>query len=699
MTSDGKINGYPFSYIAKHSEHSIRLAKQETPGKYGSSIDQFKAGGIDFTLDVIADTVTELDSLLAAILAEGPGTFSPGTPHEGWHYTGAVGDLSSDLQYSDDIIITSGYPLSFLFCTDLPFMISDVVHSRGTYVETNGATWSTDNCYPGNLVKNYSFSEWTNGTTGTTGACPDNWTLGEDQMGGTILEVSEAGLAGTHAYLIQGDGVSITLGEIYQSVPVEAGKTYLIGCWVLKALVDTGYPVIELVVDGVSAHKEELSIMFGDWMWFSFEHTFETQPSDVLLSLYATGTPNVDAYIGFCGPVFTESSNYEKNTFPNQIITAGKVPTIPDIEVAAAYFGVSGPEPGGSYTVTDKNGWGYWSQNSGGWSLVSEATITVAAVAGVSHRIDVAKISQMAQSASYDAYVRVTLTTAGWNGGAEGVILEYATKSTTYITRNSITYGTPVITCSENSPFTVKLYLKTANASYKAYGKTLTVNYTEMGTTSFLKNVAIHNTADPLTKLQVANALLPGSKIRINADDTGKYTYIDDFSTNAYLFVSSVSGTVTYSPDNRNVTIADTAYLRYPFDTKHPITGVPVLVLYVDSGRPQVYIAADIGGSPGTFYSVDNNPSTNITDAAYVYLLNNASNLPLKNSTKFYVKIIPPTGATCTISNMQLYCDLITVDAERPKINLGSTNTFKLEMSTDAGCFVSLYYNDRKGGI
>lgn len=693
MTHTGKINGYPFSYQRKHSEHFIRLGKYETPGRWGSAIDQFKAGGIEFTIDVLAHSVTELDDILAAIMTEGRGSFSPGHPHDGWHYTGVAGDLSSDLRLSH-YVPDRGYPLSFLFCSDLPFMLSDVVHSRGVFIETTGATWSTDSCYPGNLIKNYTFSEWTNGTVGS---CPDNWFLGEDGMGGTIVSTPE--LTGSHTYLITGDNVSPTIGEIYQPIAIEAGKTYLIGCWVFKALVDRGYPVIELVVDGVSTHKEDLTLHFGDYMWFSFEYTFTTQPSNVMLKLYAEGTPNNDATFGFNGPVVMENTNYEKNEFGNSLTTSGKFPAIPDVEISAAYFGVSGPEPGSSYVVNDKNGWGYWSQNSGDWSIVSEATITVAAVAGVSHRIDAAKISQMAQSASYDAYVRVTLTTPGWNGGAEGTILEYATKSTSYVTRNSLTYGTPVITCSENTPFTVKLYLKTANSSYKAYGKTLSVSYTEMGSTTLLKDVVIYNTADQLTKLQVANTLFPGSKIRINADDTGKYTYIDDFSTNVYSFVATVNGSVTYSPDNKNVAIADTAYLRYPFDVKYPITGIPLLVLYVNSGTPQVYIAADNSGSPGTFYACDNNPSTNLTNVVYTYLLNNDANIQLKNTTKFYVKIIPPAGSTCTISNIQLYCDLITVDAERPLINLGTSNMFKIEMSANAGCFVSLYYHDRKVGI
>jgi hypothetical protein len=689
MTQTGLINGYPFSYQRKHSEHSIRLGKYETPGRWGSAIDQFKAGGIDFTIDVVAKNVTELDDILAAIMTEGSGSFSPGHPHEGWHYTGVAGDLSSDLRLSKHVP-DKNYPLSFLFCTDLPFMLSDVLHSRCKYLDADGATWSTDDSYPGNLVNNFSFEEWSNGTTN---ACPDRWTLGTGSSGGSRSAVAKVG---DYSYLVNGDGETATKGEIKQSVAAESRKTFKNGCWIKVENRTTGSANFELEVDGSIVETKTISTD-TDWVWVEIEHTFLTTPSDVTLKIYVDGTPGVSELFYFDGVVFTDTENYEYNTFGNQITTAGKFEAIPSIEVAAAYLGSMGAAPGGSYTVSDIGD----TQSTQFTDWYTYYTITIPAVAGVSHRIDVARCTQWTQNSSSTAYLRLTLQNAGWNAGVEGTILEYTTTVlyASMIERNSITYGTGAITCAENTAVTIKMKLKTGNASYKAYGKYFSVDYTEMGGASFPEDVEIYNTADPLTKMQIANILLPGSRIRVNADDTGTYIYTDDFSTNTYSFIATVSGTVTYSSTNKNVTISDGAYMRYPFDVKHPITGIPELVLYINSGKPQVSIALDSGGSPGTFYAVDNNPTLDITNSIYTYLLDNAANLSLKNSTKFYIKIAPPSGETCAVTAIDLYCDIVTVDAERPKINIGTSNEFGINMSDDVGVFVSLYYNDRKVGI
>jgi Carbohydrate binding domain len=691
MTTTGRINGFPFSYLRKHSEHTIRLGKYETPGKWGCAIDQFRAGGIDFTIDVLAKSVSELDNILAAIMTEGSGSFSPGFPHEGWYYPGVAGDLSSDLRLSQ-YVPDKSFPLSFLFCSDLPFMLSDVVHSRGKYLDADGAMWSTDDAYPGNLLNNFSFEEWSNGTEN---ACPDKWALGSESSGGS--RSTDAKLS-TYSYLVVGDGETAARGEISQSVPVEAGKTYKIGCWIKVSGRVTGTANLELVVDGSTVDSETVSAD-SDFVWVDIDYTFTTMPADATLRIYVGGTPGLTESFYFDGVVFTEFDNYENNTFGNQITTAGKVETIPDIEVTAAYLGATGVAPGASYTKSDVGD----TQSHQTTSWDDYYTITIPAVAGVSHRIDVAKCKQWTANASYAAWLRLTLQNSGWNGGAEGTILEYSTNVlyANMVMRDSVTYGTGAITCDENSAVTIKMWLKATSSSYKAYGKYFSVNYTEISgsAATFPEDLAVYNTADPLTKMQVANLLYPGSRIRINADDTGTYKYSDDFSTNTYSFVATISGTVTYSADNKNIVIADTAYLRYPFDIKNPVTGIPELILYVNSGKPQVSIALDSGGSPGTFYAVDNNPTVDITNNIYTYLLNNAANLPLKNSTKFYVKIIPPSGEICTISAIDLYCDMVTVDVERPKISLGVSNEFAIEMSDDVGVFVSLYYNDRKVGI
>jgi YVTN family beta-propeller protein len=156
----GYINSKQLAYQAKNVESSIRLGKNETPGRYGSALDSFKEGGLDITIDVLARSIPDRDQIVAAFMKEGMSTLKPGGVDIGWHYNGVCGDRSSQLKLSSDYP-EKAYPLSFLFCTTDPFMYSDTTTSLCKSISATGQTWSTNDTYVCNLVTNDSFESWT----------------------------------------------------------------------------------------------------------------------------------------------------------------------------------------------------------------------------------------------------------------------------------------------------------------------------------------------------------------------------------------------------------------------------------------------------------------------------------------------------------------------------------------------------------
>jgi hypothetical protein len=136
--------------------------------------------------------------------------------------------------------------------------------------------------------------------------------------------------------------------------------------------------------------------------------------------------------------------------------------------------------------------------------------------------------------------------------------------------------------------------------------------------------------------------------------------------------------------------------LVYGFSTTYPVTGIPYIVLYVISGSPIISIALDNGaGAPGTFYLVDDNSNDNVVNTQIFRNLDNITNLRLKGNSIFYVKIAPQTGESVTLGSIYINADLLTVDAERPKIYAtGAANTFHITMDSDSPLIVSLKYRD-----
>jgi hypothetical protein len=243
---------------------------------------------------------------------------------------------------------------------------------------------------------------------------------------------------------------------------------------------------------------------------------------------------------------------------------------------------------------------------------------------------------------------------------------------------------------------TIRLYIRTTVKDSRAYIDDFRYVYTEVGQTSSVTNVKIYNKADPLNKLWAANNLFPGTSMAIKADQTGYFKYKEDFDDATYDSVKyDVSGGPTYNATTKQLTLPSNAYITFGFNTRYPITGIPFIYMFVNSGSPYVYIAADNGGVPGTFYSVDDNTDTDVVNDWMPKNLDSEASLRLKGNTVFYVRIKAPSGQTAVLSRILIYADILTVDAEQLKVYpTGVANTFVVEMDNDAPLDVTLSYRD-----
>jgi PKD repeat protein len=687
------INSKPIGYQAKEVNPSKRLVKNETPGKNGCSIDDLGEGGLDITVDVLAigdtpaATIQERDEIVEAFMKEGRSVYKPGGVDVGWHYTGVCGDRSSSLKLNKDYP-EKAYPMSFLFCTDTPYLESDVQHAKSFNVPYSYIIKNIDNYIPGNSVKNYCFDLWSNGTTG---ACPDYWILGSGSSGG--YRSTDAYL-GTYSYAVDGDGTTLAKGQIIQYFPFVAGKKYVIGARIKVTGRTLGYAALSVRGgDGSLIDELEINRNTNGWEWFSFVYDcIETTPRGYI-SLVAYGTANVGSTFKFNNITVTEFGKIENPDLFGSISTFGTVPTIPDIELQSGYIHNPNSTTGTSYEKRKDDFQG----STKNTSYQLQYTITVPAKSGVKNRIDAVglKLHSSSTTVGREAWGKITIQAAHINSNVETTAGEWSTLSTSYVSKSA---SVNITDSTANEAVTVRFYVKSANSSYSAYIKYFYVDYTEITSVVTVPGyMSILNIADETTICKLCNKLYPGSTYRINADGTGYFEYIDDFTDVNYIPMVVVDSNGT-AIQNNVMQMNAAGYLVYKFDVKYPIVGSPTLIMYI-TGAVQASIAEDVNGGPGTFQSIDFNPPSSETEGRYfTYILKNTYNLTLAGNTIFYFKVTTLPGQTCSISSMYLKCDLETIDAERIKLNPGA-NLLKFQGVGDMNCNFSLYFHDRKWGI
>jgi hypothetical protein len=309
------------------------------------------------------------------------------------------------------------------------------------------------------------------------------------------------------------------------------------------------------------------------------------------------------------------------------------------------------------------------------------------------HRIDKVRGRHSTNSRSYDCHTKVTYQCASLNSGAETLLSEFE-GNYEYPDFEDFS-DSPYLLCGVNEDVTLRYYGRGDDTDHASFHKDLECDHTEIITNGLGTGIQIYNTADPLTILHVCNKFSPGSTMEINADGTGSFRYLENLADITYQNVCYSRSNDNYNQNSKLLTLATSGSVIYRIDTRYPITGIPFIVLDVISGNPQIAIASEDSGNPGTYYVVDQNTTTDQSGQTIYRELNQTANLQLKGSTVFYVRITPYTAQSCVINSLFIYADIVTLDAERPKIfATGEPNTFKVNMPNATALEVSFQYRD-----
>jgi len=524
-------------------------------------------------------------------------------------------------------------------------------------------------------------------TSGTYGAIttPSSWTVA-----GTGQRRSEATAHdGLYSILIEGDGTTADLGLTEQYVYFEPGVSYVLSAWGAVS----GRTAGKLSVDIYSGNSIITQLLWDeDCEYTQLQETvrFDTAPVDAMIRVHVIETAN-DGALFYCDDVLLEkASDFEIGTTGSPITTTGHVDIIPDVEVKAITSqSSSNVSKGATITVVDGD-----VHSRTETAYVVDYTSTLPALSnGEYYRFDRFSLELgTANVSGVTGYAKVTIKCASLNNNAETTVATWST-TTRLPSRTAKSIDTEYFS-GTNEAVTIKVYLKTTNSSAKVSADNISYTYTKMIPTVVSSAISIYNTADTLTIMQCCNELKPGCSIRINADGTGNYKYSENFSDGQYDFTITDSSGITYNIDEKILMFGSAGYITYKFDTKYPITGIPYIVINVIQGAPVCYIAADNAGSPGTWYAVDDVSTTDLTNVSAYRLLNSGTTLILNGLTKFHLKIVSGGTSDLHINSIFMYSDLVTIDAERPKIFKGQQNTFGASVTSTASANIILYYRD-----
>ena len=146
--------------------------------------------------------------------------------------------------------------------------------------------------------------------------------------------------------------------------------------------------------------------------------------------------------------------------------------------------------------------------------------------------------------------------------------------------------------------------------------------------------------------------------------------------------------------------MSQNSYLIYKFDTLYAVAGIPFFKCYAVAGNPQISIAKDEGGTPGTFYPVDANTTQTLEKAEVVRQLDKQGTLSIRGLNNFYVKIAPLSGQTLTMGQMLIYASLDTIDAQRILIYVSQKpNSIGVQVEGESKCSAILSLEYRKTQI
>lgn len=494
---------------------------------------------------------------------------------------------------------------------------------------------------------------------------------------------------GIYALKIEGDGATEDIGITKQYSMFDPGTSYILSAWGSV----TGLASGKFSVDIYSGNSIISQILYdADCEYTQLQTTvrFDTAPTDAYVRIHGIDTVNAGA-IFYCDDVLLEKgTDFELGTTGSSITTLGNRDVIPDVEVRAITSSSgSNITKGETKTYLDAN-----VHSAITTEYHADLTITLPPLTDqkyYSFEKFTAKLAT-ANVSGVRGDLKITITAASINSGVETRIVEWSSTSRlpTYTAKSINTE----LFSATNEQVVLKWYLRTTNSSAKVYADDISYVYTEMIPSVTSSAISIYNTADTLTVMQCCNELKPGCSILIGADGTGNYEYTENFADTQYEYTVLDYSGVTYSDTDKLLSFSSTGYLAYKFDCKYPVTGVPYIVLNVVQGAPLVYIATDNNGSPSSWNALDGNSTTDVSNTQAYRLMNSGTTLVLNGLTKFHLKIASGGTTDLQINSIFMHVELVTIDAERPKIFKGQPNTFGAVVDSTASAIVTLKYRD-----
>jgi Right handed beta helix region len=494
---------------------------------------------------------------------------------------------------------------------------------------------------------------------------------------------------GIYSIRIDGDGSIADIGITKQYVMFEPGVSYVLSAWGSVSGLTSG----KFAVDVYSGNSIITQILYDENCAYTQLQTtvrFDTTPVDAYIRIHGIDTPNAGA-VFFCDDVLlVKATDFELGTTGSSITTLGNRDVIPDVEVRSiTSTSSSNLTAGETHTYLDAN-----IHSAVSIDYHADLTITLPPLTDQKYyRFDkfTAKLAT-ANVSGVRGDLKITIKAPSINAGVETRIVEWSSISRlpTYTAKSIDT----VLVSATNEQVVLKWYLKTTNSAAKVYADDISYVYTEMIPSVTSSAISIYNTADTLTVMQCCNELKPGCSITINANGTGNYQYTENFADSQYEYTVLDSSGVTYDDGEKILMFSSTGYISYRFDCKYPVTGIPYIVLNVVQGSPLIYIATDTAGAPGTWNAIDGNSTTDVSNTQAYRLLNSGTTLVLNGLTKFHLKIASGGTDPLKINSIFMYAELVTIDAEHPKIFKGQPNTFGAIVDSTSSAIVTLKYRD-----
>jgi hypothetical protein len=598
-----------------------------------------------------------------------------------------------DIEYSPE--------LNVIVCVSQTGVENNILQGNGIMNSTSAVDWIVSYAPVNNANQSVAYSAYYNmfaivassgtGTRLLTSNLfgqvlgPENWNLGEGAN-----RSADAAIDGIYSLQIEGDGVTQIIGLTTQKLSISAGERYiLLGYCTISGL--TAGSARADIVSGTMVIKELNFTADCDWTQQRISFKLNVAHDDIYLRVYGYNL-NDGAIIKFDKLLVERASDFEEGATGSDIATFGTEDVIPDVVIAGVEYNPDGSSAGETITYTTPA-----NVVDASSAVTYEEIFTdtlLARTDGGAYKLDKVFGKLRTAKLNYAAYMKVTVTAASKNGGAEYTIAEWTAGmlSTEYEKK-----GRDVsIVFAENEAVTIKFYLMSKVAAGRAEAMEMGYTYTEMAYGfATTENLYLWNNADTSKVMKCCNKIYPKYIMEINRDGTGSLSYSENFLNESILYIATSAVFTTYDAIKDCLFIDDAGSIVLPFDCMCPISGVPYINLYVVSGNPQISISYDANGSPEMFWPVDGNQSTAAEQAEMFRLLNNADHVILNNRTKFYLKIEPYGSNTCEISSLFVDIKTSTIDVERFKLYKGGeANTLGAQVDGRCSAVVTLRYHD-----